>query len=290
MLTHLPITYSSAILPYYCETSDDAPACVRGSRESFEKMKKSMSLLTIIIFTTMIFSLAIVCGKVAYLYIREKSAKRSNNNVNNQDASSTNHTYKYAWAVFLQASAYVLAIFVTCLPAFIELLTQKDDELLQKLHLIFFPLQGFFNFLIFVGAKVNYLRNRRSELTLWMALQELFISKKFNDTQEAVVLTGISILVQRGGSASERESDNIVPHETDDEERNRNVVSPEDPSLNESDSQGRITSSVSQSEWDVSWASRSSSEPQSLNSGGVSHYDTKNSLRKNVGELPTCTE
>jgi len=230
--------------------SSTSPECERGTREDFYKMMEYMRYLIMVILGTIFLSLALVCIKVAVVYSREKRSANAQGRPEN-DAGLTCQFY-WTRAIMLQALSYVIALFLTISPRYIEVLVnKKSDPFLTKLHLAIYPLQGVLNFLIFAGAKVYHIRRRESGLSLYAALQRILLSVSYEDTAEAVLLVGISMIDAEQGSN--------IPLEHSD---NSNSSITGEPKSEDSG-------------WkDVSWNSRSTTSA-SLNSDAVSEYDNK---------------
>ena len=74
-------------------------------------------------------------------------------------------------AVTLQSTAYVVALFLTFIfPIMnaVNLIPPKPEyQIYKKINLVFQPIQGFFNFLIFVGSKVAVASRRNPEMSLY---------------------------------------------------------------------------------------------------------------------------
>ena len=94
-------------------------------------------------------------------------------------------------ATFIQAISYIMALFITVMPPFLLNVWPKlDDTYIHVVALVTYPLQGLFNFVIFVGAKVYHLRRTDSELSFKKALHEIIFKISFEDDAEAMVLSG----------------------------------------------------------------------------------------------------
>jgi hypothetical protein len=74
--------------------------------------------------------------------------------------------------VFYQALAYILAFVLTLIFPILNLTGSKNLPLLLKL--IFMPLQGFFNFIIFIGHKVYNYRRVNKEASICSVVRTLF--------------------------------------------------------------------------------------------------------------------
>ena len=166
-----------------------------------------------------------------------------------------NSQFHHTRAIVLQALAYVTALICTILPRIIAMATGKSSIAIGRLHLALFPVQGVLNFLIFVGAKVYHIRCRDPTLSFPKVLRRILTSREYEDSAEAVLLLGISIISTEGDSNAQLEvwQDQAEIDDAAEEQITEGSGWPEG----------------------VSWHSRSATATASLKSSGVSEYDKK---------------
>ena len=198
--------------PYYCVTHDFAqnrPQCVRG-REGIEDtvVRVIAGFLTIdLVFISA--CLILVCIKVYTqkrqldAYIRQTEATNTTDSrfIDSKllELKSRNTMTR---TVTLQSVAYVVALFLAyILPIMnaVNLIPPKPEyQIYKKMSLVFQPIQGFFNFLIFVGGKVAAASRRNPELSLYRITKGVL-----NGTNEIaddmVVFTGINFALDENG-------------------------------------------------------------------------------------------
>jgi len=126
------------------------------------------------------------------------------------------HT-KNAKVVLLQAFLYIAAFLVGVFPPFLRLIVEgnnaSDDYLQHLLEVTLFllPLQGFFNFLIFISHKVyNYRRINTTE-SIYGVIRLLFVSS----THEPCFISRISVLWNHIDSSDDEKKDiiEVVTHD-----------------------------------------------------------------------------
>jgi len=147
--------------------------------------------------------------------------------------------HQFAKAIYIQALAYVFACLIcqgSVLMATVRMRVGFNDWL-KIYHLVFFPLQGFFNLLIFLGHKVYNIRRIDSDISIVKAIGRVFQDR----TEPLFIFTQIS-LVKNGNDPVPAFDDGVaddvdddVDYEVDGSHGN------EDASDNED---GRITSSA----------------------------------------------
>jgi len=69
-------------------------------------------------------------------------------------------------------------------------------QICKKVGLVFQPMQGFLNFLVFIGSKVAIRRRSHPDLSIGQSLQDLFCLHDHSD--DLIVVAGVSFEVERG--------------------------------------------------------------------------------------------
>lgn len=200
------VACTAAVYPYWCACHP--PFCdldehslelcnmiPSGQSFGFTGLFLAWSLLVLyLICTAIIFiSLLLVC-RTAYVQANQallikrnpELLVRSSNNINNM-RSNAQKEYEKRWyetkVVFLQALGYVFAfIFCSIFPIFSIVSVEKKTIVVQYLNVILRPLQGFFNFLIFMGHKIHNQRRSDKNLTWWRVLCKVFSWKHDDPT------------------------------------------------------------------------------------------------------------
>jgi len=187
---------SVSTLPYNCDESDTSPRCERGSRKVFEILQTEYTILFGIQIVTIFVCLSLACWKVSAFYMNVKRGLRTietilEGNVENE-YSKRMDTFRSMRATLIQSVSYFMALFITLTPALLSLwLPDSEKEIFYNFHMVVYPLQGFFNFLIFTGAKVYHHRRVDSTISFCKALCQILCSTSYENDAEAVVLSGI---------------------------------------------------------------------------------------------------
>jgi hypothetical protein len=189
-------------LPYtsWCTTSaypmscrDENEECIRGFNASTVLMI-SGGLTSFQSFVIIVGSLALVIRKV------RKTEKllycSSTSNATFKDLADLIEKHINTKAVLIQALLYITAFLVGVIPPFVRVIAEQfDASEVYLLHLLqvtlfFLPLQGFFNFLIFISYKVyNYRRMNKTE-SIGYVLRLLF----FTSAHEPYYISRISFV------------------------------------------------------------------------------------------------
>jgi len=198
-------------LPYSCLEPPPSPSCERGNKESHLRFELIFAIISTVKIVVIIICLSMVCGKVTKLYLEWKKSKNDDGTggMTEEGRVDLDNRFRIVRATFIQAIAYILVLFITVLPPLVLLITPATFyATMTDVFNLAFPLQGFFNFLIFVGAKVYHYRRVESEVSISKALG-LILFTSFHDA-ETLVFTGISVLYRDGDfdlSSSEPPSD-----------------------------------------------------------------------------------
>jgi hypothetical protein len=144
-----------------------------------------------IFFFTLIISMALI---VHSFYRNARSLQKALKDKPSQEVDGKYEALKRAQEtssiIGRQALMYIAAFLITWIFGFAKVLcvvTGNDNtELLSALTMIFQPLQGFFNLIIFVYHKVQTLRRADDDLTVAEALEKLFLFPSQMEDQATV--------------------------------------------------------------------------------------------------------
>ena len=97
----------------------------------------------------------------------------------------------------------------------------------DRAKLVFSPLQGFFNALIFIYQKVSSASRRSTTLTCWEALRRLIFSPHLLDSQEVIIVASLA-MVERDLAYRDKNNTNAMASEDMMEEPTSSSNRPED--------------------------------------------------------------
>ncbi len=106
------------------------------------------------------------------------------------NSASMKNTKVVLWQAVAYTSAFVITIFFTTMRVVVDTVASKG------LYLFFMPLQGFFNFIIFVSHKVYNHRRCNREMSMCAAIVLVF--REPYNVQDPFVFTGLSIVARNG--------------------------------------------------------------------------------------------
>jgi len=195
---------SCQIIPYPGSCMTHVVDCIRGDPEVMAKMLPVLYLIIpldlIIIFISMVLVIRAVI-RTDRLLKTVTAVFVDSENINIQQEVERQRRTK---ASLLQAVSYVLAFALTLLFPLMRLtlyftnFTSTQDEenksfaLFDKLTLVFLPLQGFFNFVIFLCFKVYNHRRVNREKSTCQILKIIFVTS----VQDPIIISGISMVKQ----------------------------------------------------------------------------------------------
>jgi hypothetical protein len=165
----------------------DGVECIRGSAHMRDIIQVILPVTIALLSVIIVVPLVLVIYKVIQtdrLLDRISKVYRKHGNVEMNKVLEKHHNTK---AVLIQASSYVSAFLVGAIPPFIISLGAIDSNtqrgrmviaLLSKLFIFLVPLQGFFNFIIFLAHKVyNYRHHKHhADVSVCRVLAILFCS------------------------------------------------------------------------------------------------------------------
>jgi hypothetical protein len=193
--------------PMNCGDDENDQECIRGFNAS-KLLLVTTGVISAYCLFIMVASLTMVLRKV----IQTKNilhGSRSKISSNIQDFTEKHTNTK---VVFLQALFYVAAFLICTSPPFIRIISkehhasEKVEEGLLAATLLLLPLQGFFNFLIFISHKVYNYRRVNKIATKRYVLWLLFCTS----AHEPCFISRISILWDQEDSIDENVEQNDV--------------------------------------------------------------------------------
>jgi len=131
------------------------------------------------------------------LYYQQYNGDRISSGIERKQIKSVETRHQFAKAIYIQALAYVCACLIcqsSILIATVRTRVGKNDWL-KIYHLISYPLQGFFNLVIFVGHKVYNIRRINPDISIVKA-----IGRVFQDRNEPLFIFTQMSLVQHGNA------------------------------------------------------------------------------------------
>jgi len=273
--TPYDFTCTGATYPYWCGGgTEQDPECLQLSTTKATQIRLALLaayfLGAFIIFSSMINIAWTVFSKNRKFsqYLETMYSIRMNNkseDINRDTASNPMVEQRRVWhaeskIILLQASSYLAAFLVCQIFPLISLLVRKNSSVLQFTHVLLRPLQGFFNFLIFIGIKMYNRRRSNSDISRYEAFLSLFISPD-EEHEPSLFLSNMNIVMNH----NPHESETSVPDIRYSEPPKENNQKVED---------------VPASSTGISFGmSHQSSPPRSFADGaGLSHDSTRNDL------------
>jgi hypothetical protein len=184
------------VYPTGCNYREDVE-CIRGKQISGDFYRL---LLTFFIFLTSYGCLSIILAMAMIIHGSWKSDSFFSPSPNENSALTRQQSDRMlAWremrkVLISQAAMYVSAFILTYIFALIGLLVRNN--IIDALYCTFFPLQGFFNALIFICHKVHNIRRSDPSIPISEALGFIFLNPQ--DAPE-MRISGISLVSVRDG-------------------------------------------------------------------------------------------
>jgi len=207
-------------LPYNCEEKGwnhtvPPPKCDRGSPESHERMTMVITVVSSFEMVCIFVCLFLTCRKVAATYANVRGLLSLDDLQSGRRYAEQLRQFSSLRATFLLSVSYIIAVFLTMLPPLIALWQPPERaKHYYNIHYVIFPLQGFFNFLIFISGKICHHRRVDSEISVAKALCQIMCRGSYEVDAEAAVFSGVIDLNDINSSAhptspskSERRSD-----------------------------------------------------------------------------------
>ena len=182
-------------------TIEDNPDC-RGGVEG----GGTFNHLRVAVMATATFTLLVTMTLIVHSFYRNerklrKAVKDKQIQEDDEEFQALLYAQKMYGDITRQALLYIAAFVITWIFGFIEFLwqtevielTERGAEALVYLRIIFQPLQGLFNLMIFVYHKVHTLRNADESLTLSEAFAKIFLFA--GDMEDQAVFSNLNMVV-----------------------------------------------------------------------------------------------
>ena len=189
-------------IPYGCDLQNPDADCARGTYNFFRTVETAMIVTLGLLIFTIVTTLSMVSIRVIRtskdLEMLSKAQlafaqQRNLPHVKPFPFERIRKSHESTKAVLRQALVYVLAFVLTLISPIIQIIYSslgKDSHWPNYLELVFTPLQGFFNFAIFVYYKVDNVRRSNPEFLFSEVLRLLFTGK----LAEPVMISRISLI------------------------------------------------------------------------------------------------
>ena len=170
-------------VPYASSCTGDGD-CNRWAQKIYEH------LLTFVIgidVTLIAIFLSLVFTRVVWMNLKLKwNSSGLRRDPNYRDIVQNAHNTK---VIFIQAFSYIIAFFSSAGVNIIHGVTgSMDPKFRRDMNVVFTPLQGFFNFIIFIGHKVYCFKQLHNDATIREILTDIFLTR-FSDT---LYVSGVS--------------------------------------------------------------------------------------------------
>jgi hypothetical protein len=204
-----PVSY-----PYKCDTVYMDATCIRGNPKISKVIRIIIVVLIFHVCCVIFFSLGMVIWKVIQTdRIIEQISKLYDNRGLRDMSKVLLEKHRNTKAVVVQASLYITAFLLGAIPplsvGFIDTIRTGQIEtanLLEKITLVFLPLQGFFNFIIFISFKVYNYRRVRHDVSICQVVVLLFCAS----THEPCFISRISVVNNEYDSTNAVEDEDEV--------------------------------------------------------------------------------
>jgi hypothetical protein len=159
--------------------------CIRGNPGLTKQFQFLIFIVIVYVFCIIFISLGMVIWKVlqtdrVMVHISRMYCKRGYS-----DMAKVLEKHTNTKAAVIQASCYILAFLLGVLPPLLLSVGAVDNsgssdesiktaDIFEKLTLVFLPLQGFFNFIIFLSHKVYNYRRVRRDVSIGQVIAMLF--------------------------------------------------------------------------------------------------------------------
>jgi hypothetical protein len=180
--------------PYWCPIAGIDGDAICTPSPTYVRFKLSLLTLYLICATAIFVSMFLVCQAVyaqertLELYMQNIHGRRvvtsgKQDNKESEKMKTTELVRSETKTVMFQALAYLGALLACQLfPLMCLLKILHTNEIYMYFHVVLRPLQGFFNFLVFMGHKVSNRRRSDKEITRWQAFCQIFSNPKEEPT------------------------------------------------------------------------------------------------------------
>ena len=151
-----------------------------------------------VIFALVVFAYVFVAALVSLIKImhrvwwKERDVHVQTTSTSNVDANNIRMDWRnHVRAMLIQALVYLVSYTLTIAPLYV-LASQKTSksEVMLKIQMFIFPLQGFFNFIIFFAHKLHNNGRVHEDLTLWENIKKVLAGECDNP----VIISRISLI------------------------------------------------------------------------------------------------
>lgn len=208
---------------HYLDNKDEKMECMLNG-EHFTLMTVTFSVVYIGFFIGLIFlvfSMISICisvyrqERLLQMYLTRIYRYRKQNTpstqarspspqaINNRNLVLSRSRHHYTKIILVQAFAYLLAFLLCQSNVFISMTSVfngniedlRNHQSFQIYHLIFRPLQGFLNLIVFLGHKIYNIRQVNKDLTIWKAFKQILLTTE----EPKFIFSQVSIVNAEGG-------------------------------------------------------------------------------------------
>mmetsp|Transcript_14069 Transcript_14069/g.26441 ORF Transcript_14069/g.26441 Transcript_14069/m.26441 type:complete len:535 (+) Transcript_14069:163-1767(+) len=212
--------------------------CIRGHGHMLMTFQIVIAVVILYVFVIIFISLGMVLWKVIQTDRIIEQISKLYDNRGQKDMAKVLEKHRNTKAAVIQAFSYITAFLLGVLPPLLLSVGAVDTsgsnpsevkktDIFEKITLVFLPLQGFFNFIIFVSHKVYNYRRVRRDVSIGRVIALLFCTS----THDPCFISRISIVKQH--EEEENESDDFVECVEDTEHHRVYDVDVKDESNNE---------------------------------------------------------
>jgi len=205
------LSCTATFYPYFCDAgifrhddNENYAVCDAITFSSFGLALTWVVVIFFIIVTILIFStMILICITV---YSKNKRVERYIRQVHHRtDSEEVKKRQAETKVIFIQSLLYLCACTLSQLLPFWAIFLRESSPGWQYFHIVFKPLQGLFNFAIFMGHQVYNRRRSNTSLTRWQAFCKTFTSPQ---EEASMFFDNIDLVSVEAGN--DESQDNIV--------------------------------------------------------------------------------
>jgi hypothetical protein len=202
-----PVSY-----PNECNVYSDIE-CIRGNSKMSKVVRIIIAFYIFYIFCVIFLSLGLVIWKVIQTDCMIKQIVKIYKKHGHRDMTKVLEKHRNTKAVVIQAVSYIIAFLLGVIPPLSVGFIGRNEglvetaSLFEKLTLVFLPLQGFFNFIIFVSFKVYNYHKVCHDVSICRVIGLLFCTS----THDPCLITGISGVMHEDDSIKVMQDEEIRP-------------------------------------------------------------------------------
>jgi hypothetical protein len=194
--------------------------CIRGNSKYLMTFRIMIAVVILYVFCIIAFSLGMVIWKVIQTDHMINYLSKFYRDRGREDMTKVLEKHRNSKAVLVQACSYITAFLLGVTPPLLLSVGAVDTsgktqvttvDQFEKITLIFLPLQGFFNFIIFVSFKVYNYRRVHPDVSIGRVIKLLFCTS----SHEPLFISRISFVKK-----NEEDSNEFLE---DFEERNQHI-------------------------------------------------------------------